>query len=100
MNRGVDLKTRFDGLSEFISRRGRMKILSGLLEEIGGPVEVAGRLDISRNAVYGWLKERKRHPSNKNALKMLKILNSENQGRLRNILIEELQIFQDLILKF
>lgn len=93
------MKSVFDGLSEFVSRRGRMKVLEALLEEFDTPVEVAKRLEISRNAVYGWINEEKRHPSNSNLEKMLKILNRENEEKFRDFLVEELQIFQKLILK-
>lgn len=87
-------------MSEFISRRGRMRILSILLEEIGSPAGVAKRLDLTKNAVYGWMNEKERHPSNENAREMVKILKDENEEKLREILIEELQIFQKLIFKF
>ncbi|KXA88970.1 hypothetical protein AKJ62_04070 [candidate division MSBL1 archaeon SCGC-AAA259D14] len=94
------MKTRFDGLSEFISRRGRMKVLTILLEELKNPAEVAKRLNITRNAVYGWIKDKKRHPSNENAREMLKILNDENEKKIREILIDELHIFQKLVFDF
>ncbi len=100
MNRGVNLETRFDGISEFISRRGRMEVLNSLLDEIETPAEVARMLDISKNAVYGWINEKERHPSNENVKKMLEILNREKEDILKYILVEELQTFQDLILKF
>lgn len=100
MNRGVNIKSRFDGISEFISRRGRMRVLNELLEEIENPAEVARRLDITRNAVYGWINEKRRHPSNEHALEMLKVLNSENERKFKEILVEELQIFQRLVFNF
>ncbi|KXA91726.1 hypothetical protein AKJ57_00110 [candidate division MSBL1 archaeon SCGC-AAA259A05] len=94
------MESRIDGLSEFISRRGRMKILTALLEEAQTPAEVARRLNITRNAVYGWINESDRHPSNEHVHEMLKILNDENEKKFREILVEELQIFQELISKF
>ncbi|KXA98855.1 hypothetical protein AKJ39_00385 [candidate division MSBL1 archaeon SCGC-AAA259J03] len=99
-NRGVNMETRFDGLCEFVSRRGRMRILTRLLEELKTPTEIAKRLNITRNAVYGWLNEKKRHPSNEHVCELLKILNNENEERFREILVEELQIFQKLIFEF
>ncbi len=77
-----------------------MKILSILLEEIGSPAGVAKKLDLTKNAVYGWMNEKERHPSNENARDMVKLLKDENEEKLREILIEELQIFQKLIFKF
>ena len=97
-NRGVRLQTRFDGISEFVSRRGRMRVLEMILEEFETTDEVAGRLDVTKRAVYGWIKDKKRHPSNENVRKLLKILKKENEEKLRKILIKELQNFQKLII--
>ncbi len=77
-----------------------MEVLNSLLDEIETPAEVARMLDISKNAVYGWINEKERHPSNENVKKMLEILNREKEDILKYILVEELQTFQDLILKF
>ena len=77
-----------------------MRILTLLLEELESPAEIAKRLKITRNAVYGWLNESKRHPSNEHVQDMLKISKKENEDRLKDLLIDELQIFQKLIYKF
>lgn len=77
-----------------------MKILSVLLEEVGSPVKIAKKLDITKNAVYGWTNESKRHPSNEHVQNMLEILKKEDKDKLSEILVEELQKFQELIFEF
>ncbi|KXB05280.1 hypothetical protein AKJ49_01135 [candidate division MSBL1 archaeon SCGC-AAA382A03] len=94
------METRFDGLSEFISRKGRMKIIRTLLEEFKTQKEIAKRLNITKNAVNGWLNKKDKHPNNKHVKEMLEILKNKNEEKLNNILFEELQIFQKLLLKF
>lgn len=94
------MKSKFDGLSEFIIRRGRMKILKTLLEKEKSVAEAARKLNVTRTAVYGWKNEKKRHPSNEHTREMLEILAQENKNKIREILLKELQNFQQLIFKF
>lgn len=92
--------TRFDGLSEFISRRGRMELLEMLVRKKGSVSEVAEGLDITEPAVCGWRNKADRHPSNKNVQKMIELLAREDKKDAKEFLLGELQIFQDLIFNF
>ncbi len=91
------MEARFDGLSEYISRRGRMKILDFLLKNSRAPVDIARELNVSRAAVHGWLKEEGRHPSNEHTLELLGLLEEEDGKELERILIGELEVFEELV---
>ena len=76
-----------------------MKILNRLLENHKNLKEVSEELNISKNAVYGWIREEKRHPSNENTEKLIIMLKRKNEDVLKEILIKEIQEFQQLVLK-
>lgn len=91
------MRSRFDGLSEFISRQGRMKILALLLEKSESAAEIARKLDVARTAVYGWQNKRERHPNNEHTREMLRILSRTNKNEVKEILLGELRTFEELI---
>ncbi|KXB01558.1 hypothetical protein AKJ41_01045 [candidate division MSBL1 archaeon SCGC-AAA259O05] len=91
------METRFDGLSEFLSRRGRTRILERLLEELGTYQSVARKLDVNRATVHRWATEKRVHPSNRSTDELLNLLEEVDPGSLRTILVEEANTFLEIL---
>lgn len=92
--------TKFDGFSEFISRRGRMKLLEMLIGELGSRSEVSKVLQISKSTLSGWMNERSRHPSNSSMDRVFDVAWKINPEKTQNILNEELKAFRNAINSF
>jgi transposase len=93
------MRTRFDGLSEFISRRGRLRLLSVLFDELSSLENVSKMIGVSRIAIYRWLNDVYRHPSNENTHKILKVATALDREKVREILLDELKTFNTLVHK-
>jgi len=88
-----------DGLSEFVSRRGRVKLVRLLLRNGWSTSELARALGITRQAIYLWLKREETHPCNPNLAQLVDLaLDADRTGAVR-ILRGELETFQKLLLK-
>lgn len=88
------------GISEFISRRGRMRFLEMLIQELGSKSEVAKRLKISKSTLSGWLNEVGRHPSNSSMERVLTLAWKMNPESSQGILDNELNAFEEAIGSF
>lgn len=93
------METRFDGLSEFLSRRGRTRILECLLEELGSYRSVALELDVNRATVQKWATRERIHPSNESTDKLLYLLGELDPEALKKILVEEASTYLEIIRK-
>ncbi|KXB01448.1 hypothetical protein AKJ41_01515 [candidate division MSBL1 archaeon SCGC-AAA259O05] len=97
---GVRTQTEFDGISEFVSRRGRIKFLEMLVQKLGSRSEVSETLQISKSTLSGWLNERNRHPSNSSFERVLELGWKVNPKETIEILNEELDTFDKAIATF
>ena len=86
-----------DRLSEFVSRRGRVKLVRLLLHSGWSATELARALGITRQAIYLWLKPRETHPCNLNLDQLLDLALNANRVKAVEILRRELEIFQKLL---
>jgi transcriptional regulator with XRE-family HTH domain len=93
-----DLKAhRFDGLSEFISRRGRIHVIELILKHGWSISQLAAELYISPQAIYLWLAPKETHPCNRNLEKLLKLAAKIDQPGTAKILHEEVELFCSLL---
>lgn len=91
------METVFDGLSEFVSRKGRLALLDIIVTEAGSPSKAAALLEVDRSTVCGWLNDRKRHPNNENTSKILKRAQELNKEHVGAILLQEVETFLRLV---
>lgn len=94
---GCNIRTRFDGISEFISRRGRTKLLETLLNEFGSYRRLARQLNVNRTTTYRWINKKRVHPSNEKTGKIIKIAKTKTPDTVRKILLEEISKFIQLV---
>lgn len=94
------MRTEFDGISEFISRRGRIRFLEMLVQEFGSRSKVSNALKISKSTLSGWLNDRSRHPSNSSMRRVLDIARKVNLKGARKILDDESNAFDREIAAF
>ncbi|KXA99710.1 hypothetical protein AKJ42_02660 [candidate division MSBL1 archaeon SCGC-AAA261C02] len=90
------MRTRFDGLSEFLSRRGRMKLLQILRDDNQSYEQIAQCLDVNRSTVYRWFHDPQKHPSNKTTEKIIDLAKLSSPKALKAVLIEEITKFINL----
>ncbi|KXB05525.1 hypothetical protein AKJ50_00710 [candidate division MSBL1 archaeon SCGC-AAA382A13] len=95
---GARIKTKFDGLSEFVGRRGRMKLLDLLIQKKGSQLKVSEELEVSKSTISGWLNDKKRHPCNLNTKKILRKAFNMYPEETQSILYKELEIFSKSII--
>ena len=94
------MKSRFDGLTEFVSRRARVKLLRLILDNGMAQCEVAARMGVTQQAVSKWLNPRETHPCNKNLDRLLKLAWGTNPDHTLRILKLELSSFTRLLSSF
>jgi len=91
-------KQRFDGLSEFISRRGRVRVVELILGNGWSISQLAAELNISQQAIYLWLAPEKTHPRNSNLDKLLELAIKVDRLGTNKILYEEAALFWSLFM--
>lgn len=93
-------QTKFDGIFEFISRRGRMKLLELLIREMGSKSKVSAALRVSRSTISGWMNDRNRHPSNSSVKRVLDLAWEVDPQETQRILDDELDAFRGELVAF
>lgn len=73
--------------------------MSVLFDESLSIEDVAKVVGVSRVAVYRWLNDARRHPSNENTDKILEAAAAVDRERVRQILLDELKTFNTLVHK-
>lgn len=86
-----------DGLSEFVSRSGRAKLIKLLLRSGWSTIQLAAALGVTRQAVHAWLKREKTHPCNHNLNKLISLASIVDKAGAAKILREELSVFSELL---
>lgn len=82
-------KCRFDGLSEFISRRTRIMLLELARERLGSLSAIAEKLGVTRWAVCKWFDPKETHPNNENTEKIIALAEGLDRIKTREILLDE-----------
>lgn len=91
------MEPRFDGLSEFVSRRARVKIVQLMLDNGMTQQELAAEIGVSQQAVNKWLNPRETHPKNRNLDRIIDLAYELEEEQTRRILQDELLIFARLL---
>ncbi|MDI6642703.1 MAG: helix-turn-helix transcriptional regulator [Candidatus Hodarchaeaceae archaeon] len=94
------MKYRFDGLAEFVSRRGRVMLLQLVLDSGMTQNEVAVYLSVTQQAVSKWLNPRETHPCNKNLRRLLKLAWEISPRGSLEVLKHEHDTFSELFRSF
>lgn len=88
-----------NGLSEFVSRRGRIRLVALILNRGWSVQQLAVDLGVTRQAIYIWLKRRETHPCNFNLDKLIDIALSADRLDTIEIIREEVTAFQSLFVE-
>jgi len=91
------LTSRHDGLSEFVSRNGRIKLVKLVLSHGWSVPQLATELEVTRHAVYLWLKRNETHPCNANLDKLIDLAASVDRARTIEIIYGDVATFQTLL---
>jgi transcriptional regulator with XRE-family HTH domain len=91
---------RFDGLSEFVSRQGRVQVIRLILKNGWTISQLAAELNTSPQAIYLWLSHKETHPCNRNLEKLLKLASKIDRPGTARILNEEVELFSSLASRF
>lgn len=91
------MKSRFDGLSEFVSRRARVRLLQLILDNGITRRELATEVGVTRQAVDKWLDPRETHPKNVNLDRIIDLARELDGERTSRILQDELLIFARIL---
>lgn len=91
------MESRFDGLSEFVSRRARVKIVQLMLDNGMTQQELAAEIGVSQQAVNKWLNPRETHPKNLNLDRIIDLAHELEEEQTRKILQDELLVFARLL---
>jgi DNA-binding XRE family transcriptional regulator len=83
-------------MSEFVSRKGRTKLVKLLLNSGWSKPQLAKTLGITRQAIHLWLKREKTHPCNLNLAQLIALALETNRRSTLEILRGELNTFQKL----
>jgi len=86
-------------LSEFVSRKGRAKLVSLLLQKGWTNSKLAKDLGITRQAIHTWLNKEETHPCNSNLARVIDLALEADIVGTRKILVEELETFRKLLSK-
>jgi len=88
---------RFDGLAEFVSRRGRVKLIEVLFGAGLSSREIAIEVGVTPRSVRRWLNPRETHPCNENLDCLLELALRTDPNQTHEILLGELNLFAKLI---
>jgi predicted transcriptional regulator len=83
-------------MSEFVSRRGRTRLVKLLLSGGWSKSRLAKALGITRQAIHFWLKREETHPCNLNSTRLITLALETNRRSALEILRGELNTFQKL----
>ncbi len=83
-----------------MSRRGRVKLLEMLVQELGSRSKVSNALHVSKSTLSGWLNEKNRHPGNSFTERILSLARELNIRGTQRILSDELRIFREALVYF
>jgi hypothetical protein len=91
---------RFDGLTEFISRRARVKLIE-MLRNAGLSVEhIAENAGVTARSVQRWLDPEDTHPRNSNLDTLLELGLAVDRAKTLEILRQEVDLFSSLFNRF
>lgn len=93
------MKYRFNGISEFISRRARIKLVRLLLDNGMTQAQLAEEVGVTQQAVSKWLDPKETHPRNENLNRLLVLGWAADSNSTLQILRDELTIFRRLLSK-
>ena len=88
---------RFDGLAEFVSRRGRVRLVEMLLGAGLSSGQIAIEVGVTTRSVRRWLNPRETHPCNENLDRLIELALRTDPNHVHELLIEELTLFAKLI---
>ena len=88
---------RFDGLAEFVSRRGRVRLVEMLLGAGLSSGQIAIEVGVTPRSVRRWLNPLETHPCNENLDRLLELALRIDPNKTHEILLEELNLFAKLI---
>ena len=88
---------RFDGLAEYVSRRGRVRLVEMLLDAGLSSGQIASEVKVTPRSVRRWLNPRETHPCNKNLDLLLELALRTDADRACEILLEDLTLFSRLV---
>lgn len=88
---------RFDGLAEFVSRRGRVRLVEMLLGAGLSSRRIASEVGVTPRSVRRWLNPRETHPCNKNLDYLLELALRTDPNQTHEILLKELTLFVRLV---
>jgi len=88
------MKTQRGGLSEFVSRNGRVKLIKLLLTNGWSVSGLAAALGITRQATHLWLKRGETHPCNSNLDKLIDLALAADRAGTAKIVRGELKAFR------
>jgi transcriptional regulator with XRE-family HTH domain len=91
---------RFDGLTEFISRRARVKLIE-MLRNAGLSVQrIAENAGVTARSVQRWLDPENTHPRNSNLDILLELGLTVDRAKTLEILRQEVDLFSFLFNRF
>jgi predicted transcriptional regulator len=88
---------RFDGLAEFVSRRGRVRLVEMLLGAGLSSGQIAIEVGVTPRSVRRWLNPRETHPCNENLDRLIELALRTYPNNVHELLLEELTLFAKLI---
>jgi len=94
------VKPRFNGISEFVSRRARIGLIQFMLDNGMTQTKLAAEIGVSQQAISKWLDKEETHPCNKNLDRLLKLAWKMDSNRTLKILRGELDTFAKLLSNF
>ncbi|MBS3814953.1 MAG: hypothetical protein KGY45_00130 [Hadesarchaea archaeon] len=93
------MKSPFDGLSEYVSRRARVELVESIMSGGFTQQDIADEVGVSQQAVHKWLDPEETHPSNKNLDVIIGIALESEESRASEILCGELLNFLGLLIE-
>jgi len=88
---------RFDGLAEFVSRRGKVRLVEMLLGAGLSSGQIAIEVGVTPRSVRRWLNPRETHPCNENLDRLIELALRTDPNHVHELLREELTLFAKLI---
>jgi len=94
------LKSRHDGLYEYISRATRVKLVSLLVKKFGSLRSLARELGVTHTSMIRWLRPGAAHPSNENLRKIVTLAAETDCLKTSEILMDDFLVHKALLKEF